>query len=96
MEKNIKKYDNFIGGVFAECKERIKVYNPATEELISTIPSSGEEDISRALESATHAKQNWAGLPAIERAKHLRVIANKIREKVLFWLVSLVRNRVKH
>ncbi|MBD1572040.1 aldehyde dehydrogenase [Vibrio sp. S17_S38] len=82
MENNIRNYNNYINGVFTDSDDKINVYSPATELLISTIPSSTEQDVQHALDSATAAKQQWAATPAIERAKHLRVIANKIRENI--------------
>ena len=79
MQTNLN-YSNYINGHFTETNERIEVYNPATEALISTVPDSDEAEVKKALEAATNAKRNWASTPAIERAKHLRAIAQKVRE----------------
>ncbi|MDW6005141.1 aldehyde dehydrogenase [Vibrio mangrovi] len=95
MEVSIVNYDNYINGQFTPCVERISVYNPATEELISTIPSSGEADIQSALDAATQAKQVWATKPAIERAKYLRAIAGKIRENVEHLAKTISREQGK-
>ncbi len=82
MNGNIIHYKNYINGEFTDCDEIINVYNPATESLISTIPASSNQDVQQALDAATNAKNEWANKPAIERAKHLRSIASKIRENV--------------
>ncbi|ORT52286.1 aldehyde dehydrogenase [Vibrio sp. qd031] len=76
-----RHYNNYINGMFTETSERIDVYNPATEALISTVPNSSESEVEKALDAATKAKRQWAGTPAIERAKYLRAIAEKVREK---------------
>jgi lactaldehyde dehydrogenase/glycolaldehyde dehydrogenase len=76
-----RHYNNYINGRFTETSERIDVYNPATEALISTVPDSSEDEVEKALDAATKAKRQWAGTPAIERAKYLRAIAAKVREK---------------
>jgi len=77
----IKHYSNYINGSFTESSNRIEVFNPATEALISTIPDSDNNDVDLALKAATDAKRKWSDLAAIERANYLRKISSKIREK---------------
>jgi lactaldehyde dehydrogenase / glycolaldehyde dehydrogenase len=56
----------------------IEVENPATEEIIATVPAGTREDSQRALEAAKRAQPNWAALPPIERAKLLHKLADLI------------------
>lgn len=81
MNNNIKHYSNYINGQFVKSNDRIEVFNPATEELISTIPESSEDDVTFALKAAADAKASWAEKPAIERARFLHSLASKIRDK---------------
>jgi lactaldehyde dehydrogenase/glycolaldehyde dehydrogenase len=76
-------YDNFINGKFRPSHEtgRIEVRNPATGALICTVPDSGKQDVDEAIAAADIAQRSWSRLPAVERAKVLRSIAAKIRER---------------
>ncbi len=78
----MRDYQNFIGGQFVPSSgtERVEVFNPSTGALICTVPESTAEDVERAIEAAAKAQPAWASRPAIERAKPLRVLAQKIRE----------------
>lgn len=80
----MRHYENFVNGKFAasSSKERIEVTNPSTGEPICTVPESSEADLDEALSSAISAQRDWARRPAIERAKFLRQIAEKIRQNV--------------
>ncbi|MBX9976590.1 aldehyde dehydrogenase [Cytobacillus firmus] len=76
------KYQMFIDGEFLDSssKETMKVYNPATEEVISNVPKGTVEDARRAIDAAALAQKTWAKLPAIERAKYLKNLAKGIRD----------------
>lgn len=78
----MKHYENFINGKFApsSSKDRIEVTNPSTGQPICTVPESSASDVNAALAAATAGQREWAKRPAVERAKTLRVIAEKIRE----------------
>ena len=80
-------YENFIAGKFVRGNDEgrtIPVFNPATEEEIARVPESSEAEIDRAIEAATRAQKKWAKLAAVERGKHLRELAAKVREKTDF------------
>ncbi len=73
-------YLNYIDGQFVPAKGgAIDVFNPATFELIAQVPDSSAEDVDAAVEAARRAQPAWERLPAIERARHLRSIAEKVR-----------------
>jgi lactaldehyde dehydrogenase/glycolaldehyde dehydrogenase len=75
----LKRYEMLIGGEFASSAKTLEVVNPATEEVISEVPSGTVEDVDRAVLAAERAQKPWAALPAIRRAAHLREIAAAIR-----------------
>jgi lactaldehyde dehydrogenase/glycolaldehyde dehydrogenase len=78
---DIPIYRNFINGEFSrDPSSTIDVFNPATGALLSKVPASSEDEVTRAIHSARLAQTSWAAKPAIARATHLHKIANKIRQ----------------
>ncbi|NMG45283.1 aldehyde dehydrogenase [Aromatoleum toluvorans] len=77
-----KSYRNFIDNQFVDSEggATIEVRNPANNELLGVVPASTQADVDRAVEAARRAQPAWERLPAIERANHLRRIANRIRD----------------
>src|SRR5580700_7651685 len=80
----MKNFDNFINGSFvpSQREHRIVVRNPATGSEICTVPDSGEEDVNAAVVAAETAQRWWEKEPAANRAKLLRALAAKVRERV--------------
>ena len=80
----MKNYDNFVNGKFvpSQGSHRIVVRNPATGADICTVPDSGLDDVSAAVEAAEAAQRLWEKEPAAARAGLLRAIAAKIRANV--------------
>lgn len=80
---NKGRLPQFIAGQFQDslASVTIPVINPATEQVISWIPDATDEEVDRAVSSATHAQQQWAYVPGIKRAAYLRAIAEKIRAR---------------
>ncbi|MCE8018574.1 NAD-dependent succinate-semialdehyde dehydrogenase [Halomonas sp. MCCC 1A11036] len=64
----------FIGGkwVNSERGTPIAVFNPSTEERITTVADASEADATRAVDAAAEAALGWATTPARERAEILR------------------------
>ncbi|KGI56466.1 aldehyde dehydrogenase [Campylobacter sp. MIT 97-5078] len=92
----MKQYLNFIDGEFIPHKgEFIKVFNPATKELISEVASASLEDTKRAIEAAKKAQKSWEAKPAIERAGYLREIAQLIRKNAQFLSEVLMQEQGK-
>ncbi len=73
---------NYIDGewVVPASAHSLEVLNPSTGGVIATVPDSGQADIDRAVTAARAAQPAWERLPAIERANHLRTVANTLRE----------------
>lgn len=78
---SVEKYQMYINGEFVSKIETIPVINPADKEIISYIPKGNKEDVQKAVDSAFEAQKSWEKLPAINRAKYLNKIAQKIRDK---------------
>jgi lactaldehyde dehydrogenase/glycolaldehyde dehydrogenase len=80
----IRNFDNFINGKFVRSLNggRISVKNPATGELICTVPDSGQSDVDAAIDAAQAAQRQWAKEPPVVRARILRSVASKIRENL--------------
>ncbi|MEU2622674.1 aldehyde dehydrogenase family protein [Streptomyces sp. NPDC007157] len=63
----------------------LDVLNPATEEVIATVPGAVEEDIDTAVRRAAEAQQRWAALAPGDRARLLRrfaVLVDEHREEL--------------
>ncbi len=73
---------NIVGGkwIAADSGDTIEVNNPATNEIIGTIPKSGKAETRRAIEAASAAFPSWSGQTAAERAALLMEMVRLIRE----------------
>ncbi|MEU5307368.1 aldehyde dehydrogenase family protein [Streptomyces sp. NPDC021562] len=58
----------------------LDVLNPATEEVIATVPGAAAEDIDTAVRRAARAQERWAALAPGERARLLRRFAAVVDE----------------
>ncbi|WP_203585943.1 aldehyde dehydrogenase family protein [Subtercola lobariae] len=79
----IDRNELFVDGTFvrAQSDERIQAINPATEEVIGSVPDSNAADVDRAVTSAVRAFPLWSNTSGAERAKVLRAIADGIRDR---------------
>ena len=64
---------NLIGASWCDASDgkTITITNPATNEVIDTVPESTKEDCDRAVASAKVAQKEWRKLPVWERAERL-------------------------
>lgn len=58
-----------------EHERELAVLNPATEEVVATVPAATREDVDAAVVRATHAQARWAALAPADRARLLRRFA---------------------
>jgi len=77
----------FINGKLTNgsAKEEIQVQNPATEEIIDSVPRGTAEDIEAAVQAAKSAFDSWRKIGANIRADLMHEAANKViehREKI--------------
>ena len=74
----------FIGGewVPAASGARIEVENPATEEIVGSVPFAGSQEIDRSLAAAEVAFEVWRKTDAWTRSKALREVGRFLLEHV--------------
>ena len=72
-----------IGGSWREAAsgDRFDVTDPATGDVIGSVPDAGRDDVSAAIDAAAAAFPSWAATPAIERGRLLRRAADLMRER---------------
>ncbi|MBV9464809.1 MAG: aldehyde dehydrogenase family protein, partial [Solirubrobacterales bacterium] len=63
----------------ARSGEEIEVLNPATEEVLESVPSAGSADVDRAVQAADRAFKEWRETDAEERAAKLRAFAELVK-----------------
>ncbi|QRW01998.1 aldehyde dehydrogenase family protein [Ceratobasidium sp. AG-Ba] len=73
-DQSLIKNQAFIGGQWVDAKDggKIKVTNPATGELLGTVPELGVEDTKKAIQHAAEAFKTWSKTTAKERHDILR------------------------
>ncbi len=73
-------YRNFYAGRFAEtaASGRIDVRNPATGQVVTSVPAATGAEAAAAVEAARAAQRSWRALPAIERGNALRRLADAL------------------
>jgi succinate-semialdehyde dehydrogenase/glutarate-semialdehyde dehydrogenase len=78
-----KREANLIGGewVGADSGATIEVTDPATGDVIGTVPKAGRAETKRAIEAAAKALPEWKARPAKERAKILHKLADLIEQE---------------
>ena len=73
VDMNLLKEKCFIDGHWQNAHSglEIEVFNPATQEMIGTVPKMGTIETKQAIEAAERALPHWKSLTAQERAKKL-------------------------
>ena len=68
------KYDLYIDGKWTAStgSRRIEVEDPATRQVIGSVPRGTEEDVNRAVAAAKRAFPAWSQMPPQERGAILR------------------------
>ncbi|WP_353172906.1 NAD-dependent succinate-semialdehyde dehydrogenase [Paracandidimonas soli] len=91
---------SLIGGAWvgADSGKAHEVANPATGEVIGTIPVCGKAETRRAIEAAHAAFADWSGRTAAERAAMLHEMARLIRENIeaLAQMLTLEQGKPLH
>jgi acyl-CoA reductase-like NAD-dependent aldehyde dehydrogenase len=81
---DVKAYKNYIGGewVDATSGETFEIINPATEDVIATVPKGGREDAQRAIAVARETFDSgvWTGMDADERKRILMSVLERFTE----------------
>ena len=73
---------NLIGYEWKEASngDKIEVVNPATSELIDTVPNVTDEDVAEAVRVAEIEQKKWAEVPIHERADKLYKFVDLVEE----------------
>jgi succinate-semialdehyde dehydrogenase/glutarate-semialdehyde dehydrogenase len=73
----------FIDGQWCQGSEgqSSDVYNPATGEVIGSVPHASDADLQRAVDSSVRAFEQWKKVPAYERTNILRKAGALMRER---------------
>ncbi|MFC4858255.1 aldehyde dehydrogenase family protein [Actinophytocola glycyrrhizae] len=73
---------HFVNGSFTESDgERIDVINPATEEVIASVPAGTASDADAAVQAAASAFEAWAATPLSERVAAVRRINDGLKAR---------------
>lgn len=95
--KSFLKEANFLGAewVGADSGETIEVTNPATGEVIGTVPNSGRDETRRAIEAAQEAFESFRKTSALERSQLLRKMHQLIldNQEALAQLLSMEQGK---
>jgi len=77
-----KRDANLVAGAWvkADSGQTIDVNNPATGEVIGTVPNAGEAETRRAIEAAHQAFKTFSKTTANDRAKMLRKLAQLVTD----------------
>ena len=70
----------FIGGSAHEGIESFPVHDPATTEQLTTVAEAGQPGVEAAVADSQEALSEWQALEPRERGRHLRALANAVRE----------------
>ncbi|MEO3830296.1 aldehyde dehydrogenase family protein [Actinomadura sp. B10D3] len=73
--------DIFVGGSFipSASTERIPVVNPATEQVIATVPAGGVADVDAAVDAAHAAFPSWSATSVETRISLLRALQDALQ-----------------
>ncbi|WP_399883017.1 aldehyde dehydrogenase family protein [Streptomyces sp. BBFR51] len=69
-----------LSDVSAEPPDELRVLNPATEEVLATVPAASAADVDAAVARAARAQTTWAALAPGDRARLLRRFAGAVDE----------------
>lgn len=74
-----------IGGKLVNASDGAtqNIVNPATGQVIDTVPSATREDVARAIDLAVAGQEKWAEVPVRERTKALKKFAGLVMENRL-------------
>jgi acyl-CoA reductase-like NAD-dependent aldehyde dehydrogenase len=81
-QTDVRAWPILVGGELRAARggETIDVLNPATGEIIGTVPRCREEDVEDAVAAARAAFVSWRTLNPLERARHVLALADAIEE----------------
>ncbi|MDB5057493.1 MAG: CoA-acylating methylmalonate-semialdehyde dehydrogenase [Chloroflexi bacterium] len=68
----VRHLQNYVNGKWVDAgSSRLEVRNPATNQVLATVPLSTKDDVERAVAAARAAFPAWRATPVVERARYL-------------------------
>ena len=93
IEGNSSVIRQYINGAWVDADEKrtFDVHNPATGQILASVPASGTAETRRAIEAASNAFATWSQMTAKQRAIPLRKVADlmRSRQQALARLIAL-------
>jgi succinate-semialdehyde dehydrogenase/glutarate-semialdehyde dehydrogenase len=80
-ENKLLNLGNLIGKEWVTTDNVITVYNPATGDIVGTVPSATEAMVEESLMAAEQAFQTWSSFTVQKRARFLHDAAQKVRSR---------------
>ncbi|UCG19714.1 MAG: aldehyde dehydrogenase family protein [Deltaproteobacteria bacterium] len=71
----------YIAGEWIDTEEKIEVLNPYNGEVVDTVPNATQQEVEKALESATRGARVMAEIPAYQRFSILMKAAGLLMER---------------
>ena len=71
---------HYVDGEFRSGDDDVAILNPATEEVLASIPVAEQSLVEEALTAAQNAQQTWGDTPGVERADVIRDIGDVLDE----------------
>ena len=91
----MKQYSMYINGEWVTTDEVIEVTNPATGEVIGTVPSISENQLEEVVQYANEAFQTWRNYTAYERADLMDKWFNLLEENKKLIAETLTKEQGK-
>lgn len=93
----MKPYQMFLNGCWRSAlgNEEIPIINPATEEVIATVPMGGETESQLAVESAAEAQKKWAKLSPVARAAYIKRVVQRMAQNKSYLAEIIVKEQGK-
>jgi acyl-CoA reductase-like NAD-dependent aldehyde dehydrogenase len=79
----VMQYQNYIDGEWVEShtRERVESINPATGQVVGSVPRSDQQDVDHAVQAAREAFKSWRLTPAPRRGEILFEIGRLLRQR---------------
>lgn len=71
-----KQYKNYVNGEWKSSQTEIKIYTPATGDLLGSVPAMTQAEVDQVYAAAKEAQPAWRALSYLERAAILHRVAD--------------------
>ena len=88
-------YSMTIGGRASTSENTFEAFNPATREVIATVPDASKDQLEEAITAARKAQPGWSALPLAERQAKVAQIGKKLAEHAAGFMALLTREQGK-